>query len=124
MGRKSKLKQAARAKRKDWEKDLNIIKVDADDNNWLYKNGRLFDPAAVTIYEGSLDACIDCVYRDMPTLPIEAKGKMRASCGEYGWLDGGDWHIIYRSVAERDISSLQQQDMVKLEAALAELEWN
>ena len=71
MGYKSKLKQLKRQQQdnfstNDWAKDLNIITIDANDNNWLFRSGIHFDSNAKLIHQGSLDSCIDIAY----TVPL------------------------------------------------------
>jgi hypothetical protein len=61
MGRKSKLKQLKRkplgaVQSNSWIKDLSVIAVGIDDNNWLFQYGNLFDPNAKTVHQGSLNS--------------------------------------------------------------------
>jgi hypothetical protein len=128
MGYKSKLKQLRRQQQNnpgtnDWAKDLNIITVDANDNNWLFRLGSPFDSNAQLICQGSLDSCIDAANQEIPTLQIERE-QMRKHCGEFGILDRGSWHIIYKPLSERDSEPWHQSDIDKFDAAIASVKIN
>jgi hypothetical protein len=94
MGRKSRLKQAARLKR-------HIIVPDLADNNWLYCHGNPFCPNAKIIQHGNLDTCIDKAYQEIPNLEIEPRALIRKHCGEYAVLEGDGWHIIYKPLFDK-----------------------
>ena len=129
MGYKSKLKQLKRQKQSnsstnDWAKDLNIITVDVNDNNWLFRYGMPFDSNAKLIHQGSLDSCIDVARKEIPTLHLEQREQMRKHCGEFGILEGGGWHIIYKPLSERDNEPWDRKDVDKLNAAIASVNPN
>jgi hypothetical protein len=129
MGYKSKLKQLKRQQQSnpntnDWAKDLNIITVDIDDDNWLFRYGNPFDSNAKTICQGSLDSCIDLAYKKIPTLYIEPRQQMREHCDKFGILEGSGWHIIYKPLSERDNEPWHQSDIDKFDAAMASVNGN
>ena len=123
MGYKSKLKQLKRQQQSnpspnDWAKDLNIITIDVNDNNWLFRYGIPFDSNAKLIHQGNLDSCIDAANNETSTPHIERE-QMRKHCGEFGILEGGGWHIIYKPLSERDNEPWHQSDIDKFDAAMA-----
>jgi hypothetical protein len=129
MGRKSKLKQLRRKplgaiQSNSWIEDLNVITVGIDDNNWLFRYGNPFDPDAKTVHQGSLNSCIDLAYKTIPTLYIESREQMRWHCGEFGMLEGGDWHIIYKAFVARNTEPWHQIDVDKFNAAMASVKLN
>lgn len=129
MGRKSKLKQLRRKssgaiQSNSWIEDLNVITVDIDDNNWLFRYGNPFDTDAKTVHQGSLNSCIDLAYKKIPTLYIEPHEQMRWHCGEFGILEGGGWHIIYKALSDRNNEPWHQSDIDKFDAAIASVKLN
>ena len=128
MGYKSKLKQLKRQQQSnpsinDWGKDLNIITIDVNDNNWLFRYGIPFDSNAKLICQGSLDSCIDAANKETFTPHIERE-QMRKYCGEFGILEGGDWHIIYQPLSEQDSEPWDRKDVDKFNAAMASVNPN
>ena len=128
MGYKSKLKQLKRQQQNnlianDWAKDLNIITVDINDNNWLFLYGIPFDSNAKLICQGSLDSCIDAANKETSTPHIERE-QIRKHCGEFGILDRGGWHIIYKPLSERDREPWHQSNIDKFDAAIASVKIN
>lgn len=129
MGYKSKLKQLKRQQQdnfstNDWAKDLNIITIDANDNNWLFRSGIPFDSNAKLIHQGSLNSCIDIAYKETSTPHTKQPEQMRKHCGEFGIFEGGGWHIIYKQLSERDSEPWNQKDVDKFNAAMASVNPN
>jgi hypothetical protein len=70
------------------------------------------------------NSCIDFAYEKVPTLYIESREQMRWHCGEFGILEGGGWHIIYKAFAARNTEPWHQSDVDKLDAAMASVKLN
>jgi hypothetical protein len=124
MGRKSKLRKSRRQQKQAFQpsngtKDLNILTIDINDDNWLFQQGDVFDPNSKILARGSLDTCINSAYAKIPTLHVEPRESMKQHCGEYGMCDGGGWHIIYQPLAAMSNQSLRQNDMTKIDSAIA-----